>query len=159
MSKRHKGGDYMDPDLPITPMLDMSFQLLAFFVMTFQPTPVEGQIGLLLPRDETGEPRAVALSREERRAEHVVRVTATATGAIEAMTLLEDGAALPKDLGADVAKYRDALKALAARAGRLALRLEISDKLLQGHVVELMDVAVRVGFPSITPVPLDARRW
>ena len=39
MKRKKKKPDYVEPDLPITPMLDMSFQLLAFFVMTFNPTP------------------------------------------------------------------------------------------------------------------------
>src|SRR5258708_5650958 len=30
-------------------MLDMAFQLLAFFILTFRPNPVEGQINLNLP--------------------------------------------------------------------------------------------------------------
>ena len=29
--RRRQGTDFVEPDLPITPMLDMSFQLLAFF--------------------------------------------------------------------------------------------------------------------------------
>jgi biopolymer transport protein ExbD len=39
--------------LIITPMLDMSFQLLAFFIMTYHPSALEGHIdGNLLPRAE-----------------------------------------------------------------------------------------------------------
>ncbi len=30
-------------DVPITPMLDMAFQLLTFFVLTYRPMPAEGQ--------------------------------------------------------------------------------------------------------------------
>ena len=30
-------------------MLDMAFQLLAFFILTFKPVPIEGQISLRLP--------------------------------------------------------------------------------------------------------------
>ena len=30
-------------------MLDMAFQLLTFFILTFRPPPLEGQIGLRLP--------------------------------------------------------------------------------------------------------------
>jgi biopolymer transport protein ExbD len=30
-------------DIPITPMLDMAFQLLTFFILTYHPMPSEGQ--------------------------------------------------------------------------------------------------------------------
>jgi biopolymer transport protein ExbD len=36
-------------ELNVTAMLDMAFQLLAFFVLTFRPAPDEGQISLRLP--------------------------------------------------------------------------------------------------------------
>jgi biopolymer transport protein ExbD len=31
------------PEVPIAPMLDMAFQLLTFFVLTYRPAPQEGQ--------------------------------------------------------------------------------------------------------------------
>lgn len=44
-----------DVDVPIAPMLDLAFNLLAFFIMTFNPTPVEVQYTMnLLP----GQPQA-----------------------------------------------------------------------------------------------------
>jgi biopolymer transport protein ExbD len=36
-------------ELNVTAMLDMAFQLLAFFVLTFKPSPVESQLSLRLP--------------------------------------------------------------------------------------------------------------
>lgn len=36
-------------ELNLAAMLDMAFQLLAFFILTFRPNPVEGQISLRLP--------------------------------------------------------------------------------------------------------------
>jgi biopolymer transport protein ExbD len=36
-------------ELNMAAMLDMAFQLLAFFVLTFRPSPVEGQISLRMP--------------------------------------------------------------------------------------------------------------
>jgi biopolymer transport protein ExbD len=45
-------------ELPITPMLDMAFQLLAFFVIFYHPSASEGQIQLSLPAG--GEARAKA---------------------------------------------------------------------------------------------------
>jgi len=47
-AKREDGG--VNLSIIITPMLDMAFQLLAFFVMTYHPSALEGHIdGTLLP--------------------------------------------------------------------------------------------------------------
>lgn len=40
MKKRRKKGS-SDVDIPITPMLDMAFQLLTFFILTYVPAPQE----------------------------------------------------------------------------------------------------------------------
>ena len=40
----------MDIEIPVTPMLDMAFQLLTFFILTYRPAPSEGQFSMnLLP--------------------------------------------------------------------------------------------------------------
>jgi biopolymer transport protein ExbD len=41
----------IQPNLPITPMLDMAFQLLMYFIMTFNPADLEGQMDLAMPLD------------------------------------------------------------------------------------------------------------
>ena len=38
--------------LPITPMLDMTFQLLFFFIMNFNPADLEGQMDMSLPSED-----------------------------------------------------------------------------------------------------------
>ena len=38
--KRNQG----DVELNLAAMLDMAFQLLTFFILTFRPSPVEGQV-------------------------------------------------------------------------------------------------------------------
>jgi biopolymer transport protein ExbD len=38
-----------DVTLNLAAMLDMAFQLLTFFILTFKPAPIEGQIDLRLP--------------------------------------------------------------------------------------------------------------
>lgn len=45
-SKRRKQEDVQ---LNLAAMLDMAFQLLAFFILTFRPAPVEGQLAMNLP--------------------------------------------------------------------------------------------------------------
>src|SRR5262245_13949235 len=44
-----------EPNVPIAPMLDMAFQLLTFFVLTYKPSPTEGQfvMNLLPPQPAT----------------------------------------------------------------------------------------------------------
>lgn len=45
--KKRKGSENVE--LNLAAMLDMAFQLLAFFILTFKPSPIEGQINLKLP--------------------------------------------------------------------------------------------------------------
>jgi len=48
--KKPEGAQGVQLGLIITPMLDMSFQILAFFIMTYNPSPFEGHIpGSLVP--------------------------------------------------------------------------------------------------------------
>jgi biopolymer transport protein ExbD len=51
MRERKPDGPAAEVALPITPMLDMAFQLLFFFIMTFNPADLEGQMDLSLPSD------------------------------------------------------------------------------------------------------------
>ena len=48
MSRRRKRKSD-DVELNLAAMLDMAFQLLTFFILTFRPPPAEGQISLRLP--------------------------------------------------------------------------------------------------------------
>ena len=41
MSRKKKGEESIE--IPITPMLDMAFQLLTFFILTYHPMPSEVQ--------------------------------------------------------------------------------------------------------------------
>lgn len=50
MHKRHrKKKKNANVELNLAAMLDMAFQMLAFFVLTFKPAPVEGQLSMHLP--------------------------------------------------------------------------------------------------------------
>ncbi len=50
MSRRHrKKTKSANVELNLAAMLDMAFQMLAFFVLTFKPAPVEGQLSMHLP--------------------------------------------------------------------------------------------------------------
>jgi biopolymer transport protein ExbD len=46
--RRHKR-DQGSVEMNLAAMLDMAFQLLTFFILTFRPAPIEGQLALHLP--------------------------------------------------------------------------------------------------------------
>lgn len=168
MSRKHKPGtDFVEPDLPITPMLDMSFQLLAFFILTFNPAPTEGQIALALPQEKGGPSDQIpTVVVADKPLHFIVRVTASDNGTIEKMTVHEETGAnpTPRDIPASVAEFRDEVKRLAAQVAAAKnaaggkLTLEIGDKLLQEYVVQLVDQGIRAGFNDISPVPLNKKK-
>jgi biopolymer transport protein ExbD len=47
--RKRKLRSHQDVELNLAAMLDMAFQLLTFFILTFRPAPLEGQISLRLP--------------------------------------------------------------------------------------------------------------
>jgi biopolymer transport protein ExbD len=51
----------MEVEVPITPMLDMAFQLLTFFILTYKPAPSEVQFSMNLLPAQT----AIAISKEQ----------------------------------------------------------------------------------------------
>ena len=76
--------------LNLAAMLDMAFQLLAFFILTFKPSPVEGQLSLNLPGPNVGAqvPNAAPSSGtssdvpKETIESYLLQVTANADGTI-----------------------------------------------------------------------------
>src|SRR5262245_57256536 len=76
--------------LPITPMLDMTFQLLFFFMLNFNPMPAEGAVDMALPSGQgVAEPRVRPAAPAEPRfdADLTVKVRARADGEIVAISV------------------------------------------------------------------------
>jgi biopolymer transport protein ExbD len=160
MANKRMVTDQVEPDLPITPMLDMSFQLLAFFIMTFRPTPTEAQIAMALPPQETGGGPAIPDPSSDKPTKYIVHVSADTTGTIRSMSIREDGSAVEaKEIGASMDNY---FKELKSRTEQLKgkpskLTLELDDKLLEEYVVKLLDHGIRAGFSDISPVPSNVK--
>ena len=165
-NRHRQGTDFVEPDLPITPMLDMSFQLLAFFIMTFKPADTEGQIALTLPKDEGG-PSSTAppsITDDKKPTHYIVQVLAAKDGSIAHMKLSEEGAPDLKvtDFGPNVPAYRDELmklsKQLAGQGKTGKVTLQLDAQLVQGYVVQLIDSGIRAGFTDISPVPIEKNK-
>ena len=57
-SRRYRPGPPDEVAFPVTPMLDMAFQLLAFFIITFKPPSTETHLDLNLPATPVALPSA-----------------------------------------------------------------------------------------------------
>jgi len=164
--------DLVEADLPITPMLDMSFQLLAFFIITFRPSPTEVQFSVVLPPAEGNPDAAIFFNELEKPAQYIVQVQATEQGTIAKITVREHLAAGDSELGSDAKVLLKELKVLhaaeekrreaAAKKGIQIpppkMTLEIGDKLLQASVMQVFDATKQAGFTDIATVPIDKNK-
>jgi biopolymer transport protein ExbD len=89
----------MEVELNLAAMLDVAFQLLAFFILTFRPSPIEGQLRLHLPppRPITTLPNAESPGSDEANPSPVeglnsivISVFATPSGQIDAIAIGEN---------------------------------------------------------------------
>jgi biopolymer transport protein ExbD len=158
MARHHRDKD--DPPievtLPITPMLDMSFQLLAFFVMTFQAAnALEGQLDMYLPK--AGNPQAkrpdeVDLNKDsdadlDQQADVAV-VVSSQRGDIESLSIREKTKNTPVT---DVRLLKGVLTKLRADLGgnQTAIKIEADSKLKYSRLVDVMDACLGAGFKSV----------
>lgn len=173
---RRKGGGFVEPDLPITPMLDMSFQLLAYFLMTFNPTPTEGHLDVILPA-QPGKTNSIKEPDpfSEQQEEMMVRVEADEKGDIAGVyiTMSKNAAeeSLPgkgreartnlfKDLQRRLANLRADNAKLAVPAPFVPpkIKLELADNLSFKLVVAIMDECGRAGFPAVAPTMKEDKK-
>lgn len=159
--RKHGKPDHVEPDLPITPMLDMSFQLMAFFLITFNPTPPEGHLDMALPAEKGG-PSAVAPSPlpDEEAEELVVTVEADEKGGIADLKLGSKDATDAESLGPDSRALFDRLKARKPKAGAKTakVKLVMAEGLQYKMVIKLMDEITRAGYPQVAPALLDTAK-
>jgi biopolymer transport protein ExbD len=147
---RRKPDPPMDSELPITPMLDMSFQLLAFFVITFNAPIKEGQLSILLPKED---PSANAVADPtvppDEVLEYKVQVYSD-HGDIGAISFVEEAKAAESIGGVDkVSALYAKLSSLTVPKVQRKIVIESMPDLKYGRLIELMDVCKRAGFDSV----------
>jgi biopolymer transport protein ExbD len=151
----------IDVQLPITPMLDMSFQLLAFFVMTFKAANAyEGQLDLHLPRAGVAAAKTadqVSLTENSDvdiapASDVAVVVAARADGSVESLTVREKATATPAE---DLKALKAALKKIHAELGgsQNSLKIESDGRLKYAKLVEVMDACIEAGFKQVGFAP------
>jgi len=172
----HKNTDEKGVNLGIiiTPMLDMSFQILAFFIMTYHPSALEGHfdIKLLPPRATTMGPTKINVALPPSGIEPeftdvlTVQIKAVANGQPENGRVDGDPSRIllirPEDAGTAVAiadtdmPFEDGLKKLGVELkkfledhGKANIKIEPDAGLKHRYTMEAYDACKRSGFQNI----------
>jgi biopolymer transport protein ExbD len=179
MVQKHKADKGLDLDLNvvITPMLDMAFQLLAFFILTFQPSALEGAMDLNLPlegetqapADKEPDPTSSDTALDKRPPEVKVVVTADSKGAIAQITVFITTRNETSDQPIEGDNEADRLdhlrkhleKAMKQLENKEDIKLQADESLRQAYTIDVMDAATQAGFQRVSfgpPLPHDSTK-
>jgi biopolymer transport protein ExbD len=165
MSARRKEEAGIEPTLPITPMLDMAFQLLAFFIFTYHPSDLEGQMDLSLPseaiskadRPENQDPKAQSAKDPnlELPADLTIMVRTQRDGVNDgAISALDVETRAGKEHVDNLDALREYLKKQRATAeNKESIKIQGDGKLKWNSIVQVMDACHEAGFNNISFVP------
>ena len=155
--------------LIITPMLDMSFQILAFFIMTYHPSALEGHIAgsLAAPHSEHGngdlDAPILDLGEVNDDAMTVIIKSAGETPRKPGKVLLRRKVEpVPAQIADATDTWVQARRLLDRELRRLhkdadaektSIRIEADSELRQAFVIDVYDVCKNAGFSKIFFVP------
>jgi biopolymer transport protein ExbD len=165
MSSRRGGDQGSKVTLPITPMLDMTFQLLFFFIMSFNPSPIEGQMDMSLPADAEAVAKDQKDVKKDSKTDKVpddfpsdltvkvrTRIDGTNDGEISALSVSAmGGTEQPMDDIAALKRYLTTKRE--GLTNKESLKLQGDGKLKVRHIMAVMDACRQCGFVNISMVP------
>ena len=157
MARRRNEEKPVDITLPITPMLDMSFQLLSFFILTFRPMPTEGQMSVMLPKlDTTEQPQPIDLPpNETQKDEYTITLRASAGGEVALMSLKGPTGEAPEIR--NLTDLATQLNAISPGAGKgkesVSLTIEADNDLTYARLIEVMDACRKAGYDTVNLMP------
>ncbi|MDZ4820324.1 MAG: biopolymer transporter ExbD [Planctomycetota bacterium] len=138
-------------ELNLAAMLDMAFQLLAFFILTFKPSPIEGDVNMRLPPPQpvvgaqSGLTVGSSDSADPLQAldSLVVTILGTPTGAIEAMAIGENQV---PTLAVLESRIHQLLKD--PGGGFQQVLLQVGPTLHYGELMKVVDICNRAKLPD-----------
>jgi biopolymer transport protein ExbD len=178
----HAEGGGVNLGLIITPFLDMAFQVLAFFIMTYHPSALEAHVpGLLLPPESgkrspakneiVADPRAISVDPDELVEAIHVHVPAVIAGRIEGDRRVGDPSRIlikqQQDAKFEVVadsslQWDECLRRLEKKlrearvgsvGGKVAVKVEADGEVRQQFVMQVYDTCKRAGIDKVHFVP------
>jgi biopolymer transport protein ExbD len=158
---RRKPDDEVAVEVPVTPMLDMAFQLLIFFIFTYHPSDLEGQMKMAMSGKNGGSnpPGTVDAEPGEDPTSVVIRVrTQRGPEAGGIVFPIEVEADLARGAASSVGELETYLTEL-RKSGRLrgtsGATIESDGRLQWAFVVAVMDACQRSGLTISLAAPTD----
>lgn len=151
-------------ELNMAAMLDMAFQLLAFFILTFRPSPVESQISLRMPNSAT---TAAAGQTSDQAAQEApglqltISVHASDTGEIAGIEVGSQTLAVNANPAETITALRATLKDALTAAEFESIALLVSDDLNYERMMQVLDVCSHQTLPNgeqMTKISIDSLR-
>ncbi len=154
-------------DLPITPMLDLAFQVLLFFILTYHPSQVEVQMDMSLPDLAQAQAASPKDAKPDKSATGELELPAEITvvvktphdgkndGILSQITVQERQGSheIVKPAGGDrdwLAGLRDYLaRVRPGLANQSDVRLQAEGMLKYSKVMEVMDACTQAGFKNV----------
>jgi len=160
--KKKKAEKQFETDINrvVTPMLDMTFQLLFYFVINFRPAITEGQVDLNLPPEETGQPSVTTFDSEDKPDQY--KITAYSSGGpIDLLTFTM------KEFPPEALSNENMLGELKARLKSIPkpaegskskppnLKIECDKRLKYSELMQLMNICREQGFKDVGIMPIS----
>jgi biopolymer transport protein ExbD len=150
--------------LPITPMLDMTFQLLFFFIINFKPAAREGQIEMALPSEnvvasKVDKPTQGADKEPvEFPSDLTVKVRTQSDGVndgeISALSVHNTATAKEKPIDGGLAGLRRELEEMRQDLNQKDnIKVQGDGKLKVRSLMKVMDACRKAGFSKVSMVP------
>ncbi len=126
--------------LDLTPMIDVVFQLLIFFLVTMKPMESIGHLDVFRPAPD---PKA----RPEQKLDNMIRITVQATGDYLLNQRIMNLAALENNL-----------QKASARSKTQTILIQCAEASRHEHLVRVLDLCAKVGLTNISVATLPTAK-
>lgn len=162
MSRRKKKKKFGEGvELNLAAMLDMAFQLLTFFILTFRPSPIEGEIGVHMAPERAVSSSAVTSSgggggssAESQFFTPQITVRAHTSGGLGSVALgvntIFSGSATPGNLAALERALQDEIKLGGEAVDQV--QILVDPEVSYEDLIKIMDAAMRQKLADGTPL-------
>lgn len=159
--RRRKAEAGLEVVLPITPMLDMTFQLLTFFIFTYHPSAIEGQMEFSLPASGEARARNEADVDPNKPSETELALKSQITvvlkaqrdgindGVISAVVVQTPSGESDVRTLAGLADFLKRQRSSQDITNKDDIQLQAESKLKYAYVIDAMDTCVKAGFNHV----------